>query len=169
MSFAKLTLHITLTETHTHTHTHSTRESPNWSSGTSSSSVCTYIRKNPNLIHHHATPSCQLPSRRTSQFLVSQQFLSAKYDAHAIETKKVVRWFLPSSSSDTLSSTHTPPYTWITTPALLLPPFLDPFFIFHCENYPNTLPNSTLIILFSKMLKFSKNYFFQIKKYCEGE
>jgi hypothetical protein len=36
------------------------------------------------------------------------------------------------------------------------------------SKYPtSTLANSTLIILFSKMLKFSKNYFFQIKKYCE--
>jgi hypothetical protein len=30
--------------------------------------------------------------------------------------------------------------------------------------YPSTLANSPLIILFSKMLKFSKNDFFQIKK-----
>jgi hypothetical protein len=35
--------------------------------------------------------------------------------------------------------------------------------------YPSTLANSTLIILFSKMLKFSKSYFFLIKKYCEGK
>jgi hypothetical protein len=28
---------------------------------------------------------------------------------------------------------------------------------------------STLIILFSEMLKFSKKYFFQSKKYCEGK
>jgi hypothetical protein len=32
-------------------------------------------------------------------------------------------------------------------------------------HYPSTLANSTLIILFSEMLKFSKKYFFQIKKY----
>jgi hypothetical protein len=33
---------------------------------------------------------------------------------------------------------------------------------------PSTLANSTLIILFWEMLKFSKTIFFQIKKYCEG-
>jgi hypothetical protein len=32
-----------------------------------------------------------------------------------------------------------------------------------------TLANSTLTILFSEMLKFSKKYFLQIKKYCEGK
>jgi hypothetical protein len=35
--------------------------------------------------------------------------------------------------------------------------------------YLSTMANSTLIILFSEMLKISKNYFFQIKKYCEGK
>ncbi len=38
-------------------------------------------------------------------------------------------------------------------------------------NTTNTLvpwPISTIIILFSEMLKFSKKYFFKIKKYCEG-
>jgi hypothetical protein len=32
-------------------------------------------------------------------------------------------------------------------------------------HYPSTLANSTLIILFSKMVEILKNYFFQIKKY----
>jgi hypothetical protein len=32
------------------------------------------------------------------------------------------------------------------------------------DYYPSTLANSTLIILFSEMLKFSKIIFFQIKK-----
>jgi hypothetical protein len=36
------------------------------------------------------------------------------------------------------------------------------------KEYPSTLANSTLIILFSKMLNLKKNDFFQIKKYCEG-
>jgi len=48
----------------------------------------------------------------------------------------------------------------------------------NCENinvgaglpskYLSTLANSTLIILFSKKWNF-QNYFFQIKKYCEGK
>jgi hypothetical protein len=38
------------------------------------------------------------------------------------------------------------------------------------SKYPGTLANSILIILFAEMLKFSKkNYFFQIKKNCEGK
>jgi len=36
-----------------------------------------------------------------------------------------------------------------------------------CFHYLSTLVNLTLIILFSETLKFFKNYFFQIKKYCE--
>jgi hypothetical protein len=36
------------------------------------------------------------------------------------------------------------------------------------EKYPSTLANLTLILLFSEFLKIFKNYFFQIKKYCEG-
>jgi ABC-type amino acid transport system permease subunit len=39
--------------------------------------------------------------------------------------------------------------------------------VFGASDYPSTLANSTLILLFSKMLKFSKNYLFQIKRYCE--
>jgi hypothetical protein len=35
--------------------------------------------------------------------------------------------------------------------------------------YPSTLANSTLIILFSEMLKFSKIISYQIKKYFEGK
>ncbi len=35
-------------------------------------------------------------------------------------------------------------------------------------DYPSTLANSTLIIFFSEMLKFSKIIFFRIKKYCKG-
>jgi hypothetical protein len=38
-----------------------------------------------------------------------------------------------------------------------------------CAAFTTLVPwaNLTLIILFSEMLKFSKNCFFQIKKYCE--
>jgi hypothetical protein len=35
--------------------------------------------------------------------------------------------------------------------------------------YPTTLAASTLIILFSEMLKLSKVFFFQITKFCEGK
>ncbi len=43
--------------------------------------------------------------------------------------------------------------------------------ILACESLfkVSTLANSSLIILFSEMFKFSKIIFFQIKKYCEGE
>jgi hypothetical protein len=40
---------------------------------------------------------------------------------------------------------------------------------FWIDTLLSALANSTLIMLFSEMLKFSKNYFFQIKKYCEGK
>jgi len=38
-----------------------------------------------------------------------------------------------------------------------------------CKSYtPSSSANSTLIILVSEMFENFKNYFFQIKKYCEG-
>jgi hypothetical protein len=40
---------------------------------------------------------------------------------------------------------------------------------FWSSQYPNTLANSTLIILFSKMLKFSKIISPKSKKYCDRE
>jgi hypothetical protein len=37
-----------------------------------------------------------------------------------------------------------------------------------CVGYLGTLATWTLIILFSENVEIFKNYFFQIKNYCEG-
>ncbi len=47
---------------------------------------------------------------------------------------------------------------------LLLPRGQNPL-----SHYLSTLANSTLIYIIFKNLQIFKNYFFQIKKYCEGK